>query len=410
MVSPIYAMSQGDPPVGGNGHVGLWYDRFFNRYDENWQLSATAKFDWIKAVAGKVGEQLKCEAATHRLSELCIALGGGILVHNATWHFATGLGNPHPVENGFLWHPTLGTPYIPGAAVKGLARSWVESWMEFPGNSQIERDELRRDTLYRWFGSENKASGDRSDVPAEGTRSPRADQSTDTEAGAFIFFDALPIAPVSIKPDVMTPHMGDWYESGGEISSVRQSSRIPADWHDPVPVAFLVADKPKFQFAIAPRTIPAKSELHEIMMVLSNALEYLGAGAKTAVGYGIMDRNREAEQAIHSQAKTKREATQRNAAIALERARMDPLEREIALFLDARTDRNQSPISALINGLKTRKWEGEVRYKVVQHLEALMRQTRGQWKPSSEAKRPERDGEHQNTLLTLQWLDEGKAN
>jgi CRISPR-associated protein Cmr6 len=32
------------------------------------------------------------------------------------------------VENGFLWHPTLGVPYLPGAAVKGLVRAYVEHW------------------------------------------------------------------------------------------------------------------------------------------------------------------------------------------------------------------------------------------------------------------------------------------
>ena len=34
----------------------------------------------------------------------------------------TGMGNPHPLESGFTWHPTLGMPYLPGSAV-GLVRA-----------------------------------------------------------------------------------------------------------------------------------------------------------------------------------------------------------------------------------------------------------------------------------------------
>jgi CRISPR-associated protein Cmr6 len=57
------------------------------------------------------------------------------------------LGNPHPVEKGFLWHPTLGTPSLPGSGVKGLVRAWVEAWMPFDGY------QARLDTFFRYFGS-----------------------------------------------------------------------------------------------------------------------------------------------------------------------------------------------------------------------------------------------------------------
>jgi hypothetical protein len=55
-----------------------------------------------------------------------------------------------------------------------------------------------------------------------------------------------------------------------------------------VPVPFLVvAPQQKFQFSVAKRPRSA-IDLHEVVSELKNALASLGAGAKTAVGYGIM--------------------------------------------------------------------------------------------------------------------------
>lgn len=256
-------------PILGDGHRGLWYERFFDQYDEQWQVYKEdekkgfkeGKREWIKTVEGKAGDPTALQAASDRLATLCRALGGKFAVFAAPWHFATGLGNPHPVENGFLWHPTLGAPYLPGAAVKGLVRAWVEAWMDFAD----DKDE-RAAMLHRWFGSEDKT--------------PQANK-RDT-AGGFVFFDALPVEPVKLKADIMTPHMAAWYEKGAD--DPMNPEVTPADWHNPVPVPFLVADQPKFMFAIAPRG--GDAELPEVMAALSCALEWLGAGAKTSAGYG----------------------------------------------------------------------------------------------------------------------------
>lgn len=271
---PLYAeCRKALPSLGQHGHRGLWYDRFFNRYDELWQVfkkdekkkTEDGKGEWIGTVKGKAGDPEDLQKAIARLAALCESRNGKFNVFVATWHFATGLGNPHPVENGFLWHPSLGVPYIPGVAVKGLVRAWLEGgWEEVRDNEK----------LHRWFGSEDK--------------DPK-DCKRDTEAGAFIFFDALPVEPVKLKADVMTPHMGKWYEKGGE--KPMDADVTPADWHNPVPIPFLVADKPKFMFAVAPRDGKENAELADVMAALANALEWLGAGAKTAVGYGHLSKD-----------------------------------------------------------------------------------------------------------------------
>jgi hypothetical protein len=65
---------------------------------------------------------------------------------------------------------------------------------------------------------------------------------------------------------------------------------VPGDWHSPNPIPFLtVAPGQTFLFAVLPRN-PSSAEDRvdcEITAdLLKRALERLGAGAKTAVGYG----------------------------------------------------------------------------------------------------------------------------
>jgi hypothetical protein len=90
----------------------------------------------------------------------------------------------------------------------------------------------------------------------------------------------LPVAPVVLEVDVMTPHYAPWYQDGA----------VPGDWHSPTPIPFLtVAPGQTFLFAVLPRN-PASAEDREHCKIaadlLGKALETLGAGAKTAAGYG----------------------------------------------------------------------------------------------------------------------------
>ena len=286
MNTPLYLSCNPPARLPNDGHRGLWYERFFNEYTEDFTKLASneeSKKRWIDSVINlPAGDKNAIEQATDRLQSLCEKLGGKTQVFAADWHFVTGLGNPHPVENGFLWHPTLGVPYLPGSAIKGLVRALIEAWMEF------ESEDERHATLYRWFGSEDKKPEKRKELRLGGFIPPSRGQNCDTEAGTFIFFDALPIEPVTLKADIMTLHMGKWYEKGGEDQDPIDPDVTPADWHNPLPVLFLIADKPKFQFSIAPRFVADKGDVEKIMAALEDALDWLGAGAKTSVGYGRM--------------------------------------------------------------------------------------------------------------------------
>ncbi len=258
MNMPLYRCDL-QPVLGDAGNRGLWYSRFFNSYAGDWTIPDDGKRQWVSDNAKRTGQQEMLQMAALRQLNLITALNGRGSVFKTDWHFATGLGLPHPVENGLAWHRTLGVPYLAGSGVKGLVKAWVEVWDE----SQSD-DETRKKRCDDWFGTTEKA-------------------------GNFIFFDALPIEPVLLTPDVMTPHMAKWYEQGGKISDwQKEPDKVPADWHAPVPVPFLVVKEAKLLFGIAPRTEKSADQLPKVFEALKQALEWLGAGAKTAVGYGRM--------------------------------------------------------------------------------------------------------------------------
>ena len=256
-----------------DAHLGLWHTRFFDRYpdpkklnrgEEPWKVPSTGKGEWVDEVvklAWARGAIKRLHQQRQRLEALVGATGGVVVPFTTHWHFVTGLGLPHPVENGFLWHPTLGMPYLQATAVKGLLRAWLTTWAEM----STAESEARQ---ARWLG-------------------------TPERTGDLIFFDALPVQrPPTLVHDIMTPHLGDWYAEGDQVkgsSTTGAAARIPADWHSPNPIPFLAVEKATFLFAIAPRHRGVGHQVViEAMATLGEALLELGAGAKTAVGYGRM--------------------------------------------------------------------------------------------------------------------------
>lgn len=329
MTSPLPAAG-GHPRKRPDGaHHGLWFDRYFDRYDVDWKVNVTGANDpkrsWIETVVGLCGDAGRLNDQRQRSDQLARALGGCSRCYRTDWHFATGLGLPHPVENGMLWHPTLGVPYLPGAAVKGLVRAFAEQWLDPPAGADQRR---------RWFG------GAQHDELAE-------------KAGDYIFFDAQPVKPPRLACDIMTPHMGQWYQQGGGADPLAADT-CPGDWHEPVPIPFLVVKEASFQFAIAPRPGTSSSggdELDRLFDLLEQALAWAGAGAKTAVGYGSMSRDQRQEadlQARWDEQQRQREEGERRAA-------MSPAERALHEFIDqTRTD--NLPI-ALLQQLESGAWD-----------------------------------------------------
>ncbi|WP_448216491.1 type III-B CRISPR module RAMP protein Cmr6 [Endozoicomonas sp. 2B-B] len=266
---PLYDQSQCSKPAFPY-HKGLYFERFFS-YPGQWSVDTdkNRKKDWIKYITGSCGDGNEITRFAERQVRLVNSLKGLYQVYQLDWHFVTGMGNPHPVENGFLWHPTLGTPYLQGSSVKGLLRSWME---------QEGADKAQ---MHRWFGSESKKT---------------EEQFKDNQAGGLIFHDVVPTKSPTVALDIMTPHMDKWYEKGGSGKPANDPQTIPADWHNPVPVPFLVTKEASFLFAISPRTKAMEGEMEAVMEQMAGALEWLGLGSKTSVGYGSMSPDERAQK------------------------------------------------------------------------------------------------------------------
>ena len=336
----------------------------------------------------------------------------------ATAPFTTGLGNEHPLENGFAFLNPYGLPYLPGSGVKGVLRQaarelasgdWGEpcGWSEDKGYPLIVRgkpvlDGRKQPVLLTQadvlFGRETSA-GDSEHV-----------------RGALSFWDVIPqIQGDSLLVEIMTPHQSHYYQHGA----------TPHESGQPNPISFLtVPPGSRFVFHVqcdlallgrrAPDLVQDGRWKRLLEAAFGHAFAWLGFGAKTAVGYGAMGRDLEGEKK-EREARDARAREEQEAAdalrIALEReaalAEMDPLERSIQEFLDSRADKNQSEVSAVIAAIKQKRWGDSEKVAVARWLKTRMQATKGQWKETSQAKKPEKDKEYQNTLLVKAWLAGG---
>ncbi len=365
MTLPLY----GNPGSGvgrpNRGHTGLWFSRFFDRFDErqDWKVPKEEKRKWIQDTEGPCGDQEALGRACLRQLDLSRTLGGQSRAFTTRWHFATGLGLPHPVENGFTWHPTLGVPYLCGAAVKGLINAWVEMDEELSAMARKARQK-------EWFGDQNCA-------------------------GQLVFLDALPVVSPMLSCDVMTPHMGDWYLKGGSISDpAREPEKVPADWHDPVPVPFLVVRQATFLFSVAPRGAEFADRVDPAVAALESALRDLGAGAKTAGGYGHMRKDDEALGRLTA----KIEKIDQEQAEEEELNAMSPLDRSMKEAIAAS---NVPPHVALLQALERGHWSAAEARQVARRIRDIMQAER-KWRPTS--KKAKRDKDHRRTLQVIALL------
>ena len=259
----------------GGSNPGLVWAKFCDRWDstECKPLGAPKKLEWINKFTGTTGDAKQLTRAAEWQKALAESLGGQHEAFVTDAPFVTGMGLEHPVENGFAWHHTLGVPCLPASSVKGLVRAWAEHWLKEDQGA-----------ILRIFGDAAEGAG----------------------VGSVILFDALPLAPVALMAEVLTPHDGGWRQN---------PDKAPSDWHSPVPIPFLaMAPGAKFLFSAAPRpgSSTGAQDTETFMGWLAEALEWLGAGAKTAAGFGrFLNEEARARQALERKEAEHREAQRR---------------------------------------------------------------------------------------------------
>ncbi len=206
----------------------------------------------------KAGNAGQLKDACNRLARLGNpARGATHFDLNLISRLLIGIGLPHPTGNGFLFHPTLGVPYIPGTALKQVAQDWAED-EEGLGNHSEDR--------LRMFGG-----------PERGV-------------GSVAFLDALPCEPVTLAAEQITNHYPGYYLNADPPTPC-DDRQMPADWYEPIPVTMLAlnagfSNLQPFRFAILRLRGARDGDVEKAQTWLTKGLEIYGVGARTTVGFG----------------------------------------------------------------------------------------------------------------------------
>ncbi|MBB5015888.1 type III-B CRISPR module RAMP protein Cmr6 [Rehaibacterium terrae] len=232
-----------------------------------------------------------------------------VLDTQAVSPFTTGLGNEHPLENGFAFLNPYGLPYLPGSGVKGVVRRAAEeladggwggtaSWSlecshlltDASGKALLDpesKQPVRLSLIDLFFGREDASPAFR---------------------GLLQFWDVIPqVSGDALMVEIMTPHQGHYYQQ--TLATKAGNSSSPHESGQPNPIPFLtVPPGSRFVFHVTcdmvrlRRLVPDLAENGAwkplLEAAMQHAFEWLGFGAKTAVGYGAM--GSEAMQTTHT--------------------------------------------------------------------------------------------------------------
>ncbi len=182
---------------------------------------------------------------------------------------ATGLGNEHPLENGFAFLNPHGLPYLAGSGVKGVLRRAAEELAGDEWNDASGWDQASIDIL---FGLET-ASGD---TNATRTR------------GALAFWDLFfqpPHDKNALAVDIMTPHHSGYLQGSGTPHANEPPNPIP---FLTIPAGCECTLYIQCNPALIPADFAARYDNWKTLIeaAIEHAGDWLGFGAKTAVGYG----------------------------------------------------------------------------------------------------------------------------
>lgn len=179
-----------------------------------------------------------------------------------------GLGGDNVTETGLTLHHTYGVPYLPGAAIKGLAAHYAHQvW----GASEPR---------WRMATSNNRTTGS-----FHATMFGISEGDAGGAGGLIDFSDGWIAAPNgNLVLDVITPHHGDYYMASDD----KVETCPPTDFDSPIPNPFLSV-KGTFFIVLSKRDRRLPDEwLDRAEQLLEQSLGEWGIGGKTNADYGRM--------------------------------------------------------------------------------------------------------------------------
>ena len=274
-------------------HTGLMLTRYSSQEAINRDAMADDRYTlerdrWLKQIAAQVTvknpELAQLIKATY---DRWVAMTEGTLqfaMFNRS-RLIVGLGAKGALEMGITLHHSTGLPYIPGSALKGLARTYaLLTLAEKGGIAQDKLEQFNADLILGKYDDMPNAEDYRMIF---GWGVDGKFNLTTSRAGDIIFHDAM-VYDLSdavdggaiFTLDVMTPHVPKYYRSNGKDA--------PTDADSPNPVTFLTVNAGIiFAFAVGSRPGVTDESRKLARKWLRNGLQELGVGSKTAAGYGI---------------------------------------------------------------------------------------------------------------------------
>ena len=389
------------------GHRFTLYGEFWDTADQ-WKKAQSnpkalgTQFGQLPTSASALGDALR--ARQQSLASVLDSERLAVFDARASAPFVTGTGIEHPLENGMAFLNPYGLPYLPGSSVKGVLRRAAEELADG-----------------RWGGSAGWDGDDAVQV-LFGRQPPPG--SEEHQRGALTFWDVYP-ACRGLQVDIMNPHHGKYY----------QGTESPHDAGSPIPIYFLVLPPGTvftFHVQCHERLLPAGWPSERWRDLLSaafdHACDWVGFGAKTAIGYGALRRDRSRERAEEERraeaerrraeeqaerdrrAAQAREAARRQAeydALPESRRRMMPLENELANYhtLSEVAQRSQRErVKAEANALATTaaKWADAGEREQAARLLEQVYDTVGWHEPGAKKdKRAKQEGKGRDIIKTV---------
>lgn len=290
--------------------------------------------------------------------------------------FATGLGNEHPLENGFAFLNPYGLPYLPGSGVKGVLR---QAARELKSGEWGDKQGWTDAAITALFGREGQ------------------DGDTEHQRGALSFWDVIPqIKGDHLDVEIMTPHQSHYYQDG----------ESPHESGQPNPISFLtvppgsgflfhVQCNVPFLKRLAPELAQDDQWQELLRAAFEHAFDWCGFGAKTAVGYGAMEIDHKRQQEKAEQ-KAEQEKQERMDA-------MSPVDR----FITETIEKNQgnNPGALLFNSIKAGEWENpEDRKRIAEQIKTLWEEEK-RWQPDFSGSNKKKVQQKEKCLSVVQWLE-----
>ena len=406
--------------------LGLQFGMYLNIYDShNWSVPP----DW----SSNKRISLRCEMQSELLKGLQsrqIAMLQGnnkdsslTFIAKSTSPFVTGMGNEHPLENGFLFLNPYGLPYLPGSSIKGVLRRATEelihaNWFSGEGNWNVldifylfgletisgsdewyrgfavDKEQIEK---YLHFIAPNQSDQHENILNANSPILELVRSRNLSAKGILSFWDCYPSGYIELEFDIMTPHQTDYHQKEGE----------PHDSESPNPIRFLtIPPRSQFTFHIS---LPDAYQIREyipknwqeiIEKAFEHAFHWLGFGAKTAVGYGTMSRDKIKENQVIKQLSDGQPVIDNSGDGA---PPLDRVERAIKECLDTRPNKSEPETSSLITALKEGRWEGDLKIEIAENVKDRLQEEK-KWRETSQKKDPKKDRIYQNTLLVMEWI------